>query len=99
MFRIAQEAINNILKHSQANQVQLALELHEGQALLRVDDNGKGFAATEQQLDTDDTRHLGLATMQERASLLGGRLTCVSAINCGTQLHVGVPVNLDGTSQ
>ncbi|MNF00076.1 nitrate/nitrite sensor protein NarQ [compost metagenome] len=64
-----------------------------------MDDNGKGFAATEQQLDTDDTRHLGLATMQERASLLGGRLTCVSAINCGTQLHVGVPVNLDGTSQ
>ncbi|MNC30206.1 nitrate/nitrite sensor protein NarQ [compost metagenome] len=64
-----------------------------------MDDNGKGFAATEQQLDTDDTRHLGLATMQERASLLGGRLTCVSAINCGTQLHVGVPANLDGTPQ
>ncbi|KAA6171602.1 sensor histidine kinase [Pseudomonas marginalis] len=99
LFRIAQEAINNILKHSHAKQVQLALELHAGQALLRVNDDGKGFAATELQLDTDRARHLGLATMQERASLLGGRLTCVSAANCGTQLHVGVPANLDGTRQ
>ncbi|MCK3846886.1 sensor histidine kinase [Pseudomonas sp. W15Feb34] len=99
LFRIAQEAINNILKHAHAKQVQLALELHDGQAWLRVKDNGKGFAAPELQLDTDKTRHLGLATMQERASLLGGRLTCTSAINGGTQLHVGVPVNLDGTPQ
>ncbi|NCE89395.1 sensor histidine kinase [Pseudomonas sp. L13] len=99
LFRIAQEAINNILKHAHASQVKLALELHKGQALLRVEDNGKGFTAIEQPLATENARHLGLATMQERASLLGGRLTCVSAINGGTQLHIGVPANQDGPAQ
>ena len=44
-------------------------------------------------------QHLGLATMHERASLLGGRLTCVSAIDGGTQLHARVPADLDGASQ
>ncbi|MBK5552389.1 MULTISPECIES: sensor histidine kinase [unclassified Pseudomonas] len=98
LFRIAQEAINNILKHAHASHAQLALELHEGQALLRVDDNGKGFAV-EQRLDTAGARHLGLAAMQERASLLGGQLTCVSSAECGTHLRVSVPFDLNGTPQ
>lgn len=98
LFRIAQEAINNILKHAQASQVQLALELHEGRAVLRVNDNGKGFA-TGQRLDSDDARHLGLATMQERASLLSGSFSCTSSIDHGTQLHANVPANLDGIPQ
>ncbi|MFJ7315549.1 sensor histidine kinase [Pseudomonas sp. NPDC098747] len=98
LFRIAQEAINNILKHAQATQVQLTLEQHEDRVSLRVDDNGRGFAL-EQKLDTQDAQHLGLATMQERASLLGGRLTCVSAINGGTQLLACVPAYLNGTAQ
>ncbi|MCF5062080.1 sensor histidine kinase [Pseudomonas syringae] len=98
LFRIGQEAINNVLKHAQASAVQLAVELHDGQASLRVNDNGKGFAL-EQQLDTQDAQHLGLATMHERASLLGGAFTCVSAIKCGTQLHARVPAHLDGTPQ
>ncbi|NVZ21540.1 sensor histidine kinase [Pseudomonas costantinii] len=98
LFRIGQEAINNILKHAQASHVQLALELHDDQASLRVSDNGKGFAL-DQQLDTQDAQHLGLATMHERASLLGGQLSCVSAIDCGTQLHARVPASLNGTRQ
>jgi len=98
LFRIAQEGINNILKHAQASQVRLALALHEGQASLRVDDNGKGFAM-EQPLDTGGSRHLGLAAMQERASLLGGRLTCVSRAGCGTQLQASVPFDLEETTQ
>ncbi len=98
LFRIAQEGINNILKHAQASQVQLALELRGGQASVRVDDNGKGFAIG-QPLDTGGSRHLGLAAMQERASLLGGRLTCVSRAQCGTQLHVSVPFDLERALQ
>ncbi|MDN3224107.1 sensor histidine kinase [Pseudomonas nunensis] len=98
LFRIAQEAINNILKHAQASRVQLTLDVHEDHASLRVDDNGRGFAL-EQKLDNADARHLGLATMRERASLLGGSLTCVSAPNCGTQLHARVPAHLNGTPQ
>lgn len=98
LFRIGQEAINNVLKHAQASHVQLTLELREGQALLQVNDNGKGFTP-DQQLDNQDARHLGLATMHERASLLGGQLNCASAINCGTQLHARVPADLNGQLQ
>ncbi len=98
LFRIGQEAINNILKHAQASHVELALALHDGQASLRVNDNGKGFAL-EQKLDNPGTQHLGLATMHERASLLGGHFTCTSAIDCGTQLHARVPAHLNGTPQ
>lgn len=98
LFRIAQEAINNILKHARASQVQLALALHDGVASLRIEDNGKGFAPGAM-LDAQDAQHLGLATMQERASLLGGQFTCTSAIDCGTQLHARVPAHLNGTTQ
>ncbi len=98
LFRIAQEAINNIFKHARASQVRLSLELSDSQVLLTVDDNGTGFA-TEQRLHTDNAQHLGLATMQERASLLGGHFTCTSTLGKGTRLHARVPAHFDGTSQ
>ena len=96
LFRIGQEAINNILKHARASRVNLTLALHDGQASLRMDDNGKGFTSAPSR---DDAQHLGLATMQERASLLGGSFICVSAVDCGTQLHARVPAHLPGTPQ
>jgi len=96
LFRIGQEAINNILKHARASRVNLTLALHDGQASLRMDDNGKGFTSAPSR---DDAQHLGLATMQERASLLGGSFTCVSAVDCGTQLHARVPAHLPGTHE
>ncbi|MCM2362669.1 sensor histidine kinase [Pseudomonas sp. SR18] len=96
LFRIGQEAINNVLKHAHASRVHLTLALHDSQASLRVDDNGKGFTCAPLR---DDAQHLGLATMQERASLLGGSFTCVSAAHSGTQLHARVPAHLPGTPQ
>lgn len=98
LFRIGQEAINNVLKHAQAGHVQLALALHDGQVSLRIDDNGKGFDPG-QPLDAQDAQHLGLATMHERASLLGGQLICTSAPGGGTQLHARVPAPLNGMPQ
>ncbi|AZF42547.1 Sensor histidine kinase [Pseudomonas sp. R1-43-08] len=96
LFRIGQEAINNVLKHARASQVQLTLALRDGHASLRVDDNGKGFTS---EPSLDDAQHLGLATMQERASLLGGSFTCASAVDGGTQLHARVPAHLPGVPQ
>ncbi|MCD7037864.1 sensor histidine kinase [Pseudomonas sp. MAFF 311096] len=98
LFRIGQEAINNVLKHAQAGHVQLALALHDGQVSLRIDDNGKGFDPG-QPLDAQDAQHLGLATMHERASLLGGQFICSSAPGGGTQLHARVPAPLNGMPQ
>lgn len=98
LFRIAQEAINNILKHARARQVTLGVELSDSQVVLTVMDDGAGFAS-EQKADNDNAQHLGLATMQERASLLGGRFTCTSAKGSGTRLHARVPAHFEGTSQ
>lgn len=98
LFRIGQEAINNILKHACATQVHLTLELHGDLASLRLEDNGRGFVHGSLP-NTQDAQHLGLVTMQERANLLGGRFTCTSAIARGTQLHARVPVHLNGTPQ
>lgn len=98
LFRIGQEAINNVLKHAQAGHVQLALALHDGQVSLRIDDNGKGFDPG-QPLDAQDAQHLGLATMHERASLLGGQFICTSAPGGGTQLHARVPAPLNRMPQ
>ena len=91
LFRIAQEGINNILKHAQARHVGLVLTVEDSRASLRVEDDGRGFAL-EQPIETNGTCHLGLAAMQERASLLGGNLTCFSEPGGGTRLHASVPI-------
>ncbi|KTC44005.1 histidine kinase [Pseudomonas fluorescens ABAC62] len=96
LFRIGQEAINNVLKHARASRVRMALALHDDQASLRVDDNGQGFTSAPAR---DNAQHLGLATMHERASLLGGSFACSSAVDGGTQLHARVPVHVMGAAQ
>lgn len=98
LFRIAQEGINNILKHAEATQVRLSVTLSADAAELTVEDNGKGFAqgAASQHLGPE---HLGLAAMEERANLLGGHLTCVSRPGRGTLLHARVPAPNSGESR
>ncbi|MFJ4143745.1 sensor histidine kinase [Pseudomonas sp. NPDC089734] len=94
LFRIAQEGINNILKHAHADSVHLALELNETNASLLLEDNGCGFV-TDQQFNSGGVQKLGLVAMQERASLLGGRLVYVSSPQSGTRLRATVPLNTD----
>ncbi|OPA88369.1 two-component sensor histidine kinase [Pseudomonas fluorescens] len=96
LFRIGQEAINNVLKHAQASQVRLALVLRDATAVLQLDDNGRGFICEQPR---DAAQHLGLATMHERASLLGGLFSCVSAVDGGTQLQARVPIQPQGAAQ
>src|SRR3546814_237637 len=96
LFRIAQEGINNILKHARASHVRLELVVSDDRASLRVEDNGRGFAL-EQPIETNGTCHLGLAAMQERASLLGGHLSCFSQPDSGTRLLASVPLPTHGT--
>lgn len=96
VFRIGQEAINNVLKHAQASQVMLTLELRDDMAILQVDDNGRGFAHDPRR---DGADHVGLATMQERASLLGGRFSCVSVVDGGTHVRASVPALVNGAAQ
>ena len=86
MYRIAREALHNALKHARAKQVELWLEQTDGALLLEVRDDGIGF-------DTGGTfpGHLGLYSMEERATRLGGTFTVESAPGCGTRIHVRIP--------
>ncbi|MEE4073983.1 sensor histidine kinase [Pseudomonas viridiflava] len=98
LFRIAQEGINNVLKHSGAGSVQLALDISDSNVSLLLEDNGRGFV-TDQRSDGNGVQKLGLVAMQERASLMGGRLTCASRPDCGTRLRATVPFTADKAIQ
>jgi signal transduction histidine kinase len=93
IFRIVQEALNNIIKHSQATNVNVRLDYRSEEAVIFIRDNGKGF-----NMDTVQSRvgrvSLGLAGMEERAMLLGGSLDISSRPNYGTQVEAIIPYQL-----
>jgi two-component system sensor histidine kinase UhpB len=82
-FRIAQEAVNNVIRHARADHLWLTLAFGNGGLRLRVADDGQGFdlAALDRQPQAE---RLGLLGMRERAALLGGQLTVQSAPGKGT---------------
>ncbi|MER5354401.1 GAF domain-containing sensor histidine kinase [Kitasatospora sp. NPDC002551] len=89
LLRVAQEALHNALRHSGARRVTVTLAgTPDRGALLRISDNGRGF-------DPESVRragrHLGLASMRDRAAAVGGRLTLDSAPGKGTVVEMEVP--------
>ncbi|GIG62247.1 hypothetical protein Lfu02_66190 [Longispora fulva] len=90
VFRIAQEALHNALRHSGAAAVDVALFARDRVVYLLVSDNGRGFDPTEA---GRATRRLGLASMRDRARVAGGKLTVASGAG-GTTIRMEVP--LDG---
>ena len=89
-FRIAQEAVNNVIRHAGASHLLLTLAFADGGLCLQVADDGRGFdpAAVDRQLAAG---HLGLLGMRERAALAGGQLTMRSAPGGGTVIEVAFP--------
>jgi signal transduction histidine kinase len=73
LFGIAQEAVANAGRHANAKHVAITLRTVDGEVELRVSDDGEGFDG-EQPLGPNEPGHIGLATMRERAELIGGRL-------------------------
>ncbi|GGJ96629.1 sensor histidine kinase [Pseudomonas matsuisoli] len=90
LFRIAQEAINNILKHAHCSRVLISLDVGPSSAVLALEDDGVGFDC-QPVLHADGGHHLGLVAMQERASLLGGEVACTSRAGAGTRLIASLP--------
>ncbi len=89
LYRIAQEALNNALKYSSATSVSICIRLGRSTLTIEIQDNGRGFDATD---TSQATVGFGLAGMQERATSLGGRLTIVSSPGEGTTIRVeGIP--------
>ncbi|HEY9248921.1 MAG TPA: PAS domain-containing protein, partial [Rariglobus sp.] len=91
LYRIACEALNNVLKHSEARHVSIILERREPQASIIVEDNGKGFDVEAFQ-SPGNRRRLGLLGMKERATLLDGELTIESSPGQGTTVFVRIPL-------
>jgi len=91
LFRIAQEALRNIWKHSEASKAWVTLKFGDDKTVLTVKDNGKGFELTERIDDLTAAGKLGLAGMQERAQLIGGKLTLKSELGKGTTVTAEIP--------
>lgn len=87
-YRIAQEALNNVAKHAQASRADVLLERRDDHAVMIIEDNGLGFDPQALQ-----TRTLGLASMHERATAVGGTLEIESAPGGGTTIFVKVPLS------
>ncbi len=91
VFRIIQESLNNIIKHSQATHVNIHLYFDESNVCINVFDNGIGFDRGEAQEKRAGRSSLGLAGMEERAALLGGTVTVQSRPGYGTQVEAMIP--------
>ena len=87
VYRVAQEALGNALRHAEARNIDLLLRSDEGSLLLEVRDDGRGFDRTARRTDS-----LGLASMEERALALGGRLEIVSRPGAGHLHATRMPV-------
>lgn len=92
LFRIAQEAMNNVARHSGATHLNISLERRGGQVRMTLQDNGQGFDLSSVTAAPDQSRGLGLAGMQERASLAGGQVTVESTPGEGTSVSVVIPL-------
>jgi len=88
LFRIAQEALNNVAKHAQASRVEIELLESQGNVLMTVTDNGVGFDAKTK--GTNFPGHLGVTNMQERARAINGKFLLRSVPGQGTQVVVRV---------
>lgn len=93
LYRIAQEAIGNAIKHADPDQITVRLAREESSIVLAIEDDGQGYSAT-----ADESTGLGMRTMRHRASLIGGTLTVEDTTPHGTlvQCRVSTPVGEGG---
>jgi len=87
LYRVVQESVNNILKHSRASRVEVRLERDVREVLLQVTDDGVGFSVDKAR----NKKGLGLKNITERVRMLGGRFKLVSSPGGGTRLEVTIP--------
>ncbi len=92
LYRIAQEALANVIRHAHATRVSIRLEIKPEYAVLNISDNGQGFNPNAEALSKKDGGGLGLHTIRERVKLAEGTLNIESGKSMGTQINVVVPI-------
>jgi two-component system sensor histidine kinase UhpB len=90
VYRIVQEALSNVVRHSGATHVDVAVALENGAVTVTVTDNGRGFSPAT--VMSEEGGGLGLFGMQERAAYLGGRVEVTSTPGAGTTMRAEIPV-------
>src|SRR5688572_5151066 len=88
LYRIAQEALTNVVRHSFASEVTICLETNGDELQLRIDDNGRGFARASQ----DSVVGLGLKMMRYRAQMIGGDLVLETSADGGASVRCTCPI-------
>ncbi len=91
-YRITQEALTNVARHSGAGRVEVILEIRGNNLVLNVDDDGRGFEVE----SLDESEGFGVAGMRERAALAGGSLLVDSVLGKGTIVRLVVPISGSG---
>ena len=89
VYRIVQEALTNVVRHSGAKEILIRLETSDSELHLQVEDNGSGFAL----LPPDRPGGLGLKIMRYRAQMLGGDLVIESTGDGGTSVRCSCPLD------
>jgi len=88
IFRMLQESITNVEKHSEATACQLSVKTNDDYVIFKVKDNGKGFKLLQKLEETDS---LGMKTLQERSHYIGAIFTIDSIIGKGTTIQIKIP--------
>lgn len=92
LYRIAQECLQNVVKHADASLARLVFAVDDDTARLEIIDDGVGFDTLEHPLGNDETRGYGLLSMSERAELVGGSLHIRSRPGSGTAVTATIPL-------
>ena len=92
IFRIFQETLTNVIRHAQATQVRVRLQMEDGRLVLVVEDNGRGITAEQ----TEDPKAFGLIGIRERVLALKGQFTICGQAGQGTTVTVTIPLAQEG---
>jgi signal transduction histidine kinase len=92
LYRILQESLTNVARHAAATQLEVALHRRGNLITLSVVDNGRGFGSSIESDPTPAIKSFGLASIRERALMLGGECLVQSSAGRGTSVHVSIPV-------
>jgi signal transduction histidine kinase len=89
LFRIIQESINNIIKHSRASIVSLNMDYGDDELDCSIHDNGIGFNSA---LNNGSSLHSGMSNMKKRSDFIGGKIDISSTRNHGTHVRICIPI-------
>lgn len=97
LFRIIQEILNNIIKHSRANNIRVDLNYKDNTIIFTFADDGVGFDLKEAMQRPSSNRGIGLTSMVNRAKLIGGQLSILSQPGMGTKTIIEIPAAIAGS--